>query len=451
MLGRTLTQFIDSMMVSRLGPITITAQSIGGLVAFVPESFSIGALGVVNTFVSQNLGAGRLKRCGQYAWAGLAIAAVLAAIIYPLAIFAGPLFALIGHEPAVQTGEVLYFRYMILSVPVTMSIRVLEAFFYGLHRPTVVFTASIIANLFNIAGNYVLIFGKFGFPAMGLEGAAIATVASWGLQLAILLAVFLRPEMHRLYGTRHIRAARLRQCLGILRIGWPAGIRFFVDIFTWSIFTTILIGRFGTEHLAAATIAVRYMTLSFMPAIGISLATTALVGRYIGQGRPDLARRRAHTALRVAMVYMGACATAFWIWREPMIRMFLAVSPTAADGLDLDMIVSIGGRIMICAAIFQLFDAIGITFSGALRGAGDTLRPMIFSIVLNLVILIGGGYLMVKYFPQLESIGPYIAATVYVIVLGIMMAWRFEGGAWRKIDLLGRGKANAATQHTRNS
>jgi len=439
MLGRTITQFVDGVMVAHLGPAIFSAQAIGGLVAFVPESFSIGALGVVNTYISQNLGAGRRRRCGQYAWAGLIIAMLLSALFMPLAAVARPLFAAIGHAADVQPMEVLYFRYMILAVPVTMSVRVLEAFFYGLHRPSIVVAVSLLTNLFNVAGNYVLIFGKFGFPAMGLEGAAIASVASWTLQLTILLSVFLSHRMHRRFGTRLLRAVRLRQCTDILRIGWPAGTRFFIDLFTWSIFTAYLIGRFGTVHLAAATAAVRYMTLSFMPAVGVGIATTAIVGRYIGRGQLDIARKRAHTAMITTIAYMAVCAMAFLLFRHPMVRLFARISSdAAASGLEAEKIVHIGGRIMVCAAVFQIFDAVGVVFSGALRGAGDTRWPMVITACLSIVVLVGGGIAMVIFLPGLESLGPYIAATAYVIILGLLMAWRFESGAWRKINLLGR-------------
>jgi len=438
MLGRTITQFVDGVMVAHLGPAIFSAQAIGGLVAFVPESFSIGALGVVNTYVSQNLGAGRQRRCGQYAWAGLAIAMLLSVLFMPLAAVARPLFAAIGHAADVQPMEILYFRYMILAVPLTMSVRVLEAFFYGLHRPIIVVATSLLANLLNVVGNYVLIFGKLGFPEMGLEGAAVASVASWLVQLAILLSVFLSHRIHRRFGTRMVRAVRLRQCKDILRIGWPAGMRFFIDLFTWTIFTANLIGRFGTAHLAAATAAVRYMTLSFMPAVGIGIATTAIVGRYIGRGQPDIARKRAHTATITAIAYMGACALAFLLFRHPMVRLFTKISSDAAtSGLEAEKIVRIGGRIMVCAAVFQVFDAVGVVFSGALRGAGDTRWPMVITACLSIVVLVGGGTAMVLFLPELESLGPYIAATAYVIVLGLVMAWRFESGAWRRINLLG--------------
>ncbi len=439
MLGRTLTQFVDGTMVSRLGPATISAQSNGGLVAFVPESFSIGVLSLVNTYVSQNMGAGRLRRCGQYTYAGLSVAMLLSLVICPMAIFARPLFALIGHAPDVQAMEVLYFRYMILSVPLTMSIRVLESFFYGLHKSGIVFIASAIANAFNIFGNWVLIFGRFGLPEMGLEGAAVASVLSWGLQFVILSAMFLSRPMHERFGTWFIRATRLSQCRQLISVGWPAGVSFLIDLSCWAIFSTILIGSFGTQHLAAASAAIRWMHLSFMPSIGISIATTAIVGKYIGMGRHDIARKRAHTAMFIAMAYMGLCGAAFLLLRHEMVAMFIHVSPAqAAEGFNRTDMIVFGGRIMICAAMFQLFDALGIVFSGALKGAGDTLWPMLATGSLVIVVMIGGGTAMVHYLPELTSLGPYIAATAYIILLGIAVAWRFESGAWRKIDLLNR-------------
>jgi MATE family multidrug resistance protein len=198
----------------------------------------------------------------------------------------------------------------------------------------------------------------------------------------------------------------------------------------------------GTEHLAGTTAAMRYMGISFMPAVGIGVAATAIVGRYIGQGRPDLARRRVHVAVSAAMVYMGICGVLFTIFRYPLVRFFVHVSPDQA--MNAEVIVGIGAKVLVCAAVFQLFDAIGIVYIGALRGAGDTRWPMVVTMALSWGLVIGGGVAAVLLLPQLTSLGPWIAASLYVVVLGGVMGWRFEGGAWRKIDLLGRLGAGAA-------
>ena len=442
MLNTTMLKFVDGLMVSFVGPAPFSAQFMGGMVAFVPESFAMGILTVVNTYVSQNLGAGRLRQTGLYAWAGLAIAMAFACLIAPLALVARPLFVLFHHAPDVTALEAMYFRYMVLSVLVTLPTRVLEQFFFGIHRPRIVLVASLLANGTNVLINYTLIFGKFGFPAMGLEGAAIGSVISWVLQFALLLIVFLAGPLRRKYATGLSRAVRLRHCLDLIRVGWPAGVQLCNDIASWTLFQGALIGPMGTEHMAASTAAMRYMGISFMPAVGIGVAATAIIGRHIGQGRADLARRRAHAAMLSAMVYMGVCGVLFTLFRHDLVRFFVHVDPEQIAHAE--TIVKIGTRILVCAAVFQLFDAVGIVYVGALRGAGDTRWPMAVTIALSWGIVVGGGAAAVLLLPGLASLGPWIAASLYVVVLGAVMGWRFESGAWRKIDLLGRRPMRAA-------
>ena len=127
MLSTTVIRFVDGWMVSRVGPAPYSAQFYGWIMAFVPESFMVGLLSVVSTYVSQNFGAGRYRRCGMYAWAAIAVAMVFALLVVPLAVMGRSLFDLLGHEEAAL--EALYFRYMVLSIPLTLSARVLEQFF----------------------------------------------------------------------------------------------------------------------------------------------------------------------------------------------------------------------------------------------------------------------------------------------------------------------------------
>jgi MATE family multidrug resistance protein len=432
MLGTTVIKFIDGLMVSRVGAASFSAQFLAGMSAFVPEAMILGLLTVINTYVSQNVGAGRFKRAGQYAWAGMAVAFGAAVLISMLWFFSDTIFSSIGHDE--WELETMYFKYMIVAVLVTLPTRVMEQFFFGVHRPRIVLFASVVANALNIGINYVLIFGMYGAPKLGLQGAAIGSVTAWVVQFLILLSIFLSPGLHRKFATRLVKATQWQHCKDILRVGWPAGVQLCNDMLSWSVGVAVLAGWFGLAHRAATTIAMRYIGLAFMPAVGIGIATTALVGRYIGQQQPDIARKRAHQGVITAMVWMGFCGVIFWIFRYPLAR-FFATSDQA------DEIVRIGAGIMICAAIFQLSDAVGIVYIGALRGSGDTKWPMFVTVGLSWCIIVGGGFAAVTLLPQLESLGPWIAASVYVIVMGATVAWRFESGAWRKIDLLRRGPA----------
>ncbi len=442
MLNSQLMRFVDGLMVSFIGPLPFGAQMVAGLSAFVPESFATGLLSIVNTYVSQNLGAKRFDQCGRYAWGGVLLAILGCLLIAPLALLARPIFQWLDQPAEMIDLEVMYFHYMVAAVFLTLTARPLEQFFYGVHRPMVVLVTSLIAHANNIVMGYILIFGAFGAPKMGLEGSAIATVASWSIHLAILAVMFLSVKVHEQYKTRQM-SVKLSHLVDILRVGWPAGVEFFSDVLPWSVMLSVLVGRFGPEHIAASSAAMRWMPLSFMPAVGIGVATTALVGKYIGAGRPELSKRRTHAAVLLALIYMGICALVFWFLRGPMISLFVnvvpggEVSPEQARQMSSE-IIHIGGWVLTCAAVFQLFDAVGIVFVGALRGAGDTLWPMVCTVTLSWGFIFGGGYLMVTYLPQLTSVGPWIAASLYVIVLGVTMAIRFERGRWKNINLLHR-------------
>jgi len=175
------------------------------------------------------------------------------------------------------------------------------------------------------------------------------------------------------------------------------------------------------------------MHISFMPAVGLSIAVTAIVGRCMGMARPDLAARRAGLGLIIAVAYMGACALAFILFRNPMIEFFTdpGLPPESRARL-----LEIGGTIMIAAAIFQLFDAIAIIMSGALRGAGDTVWPGVATVILSWVCIMLGGRLIIELAPGLGSLGPWLGGAAYIILLGIALLARFLGGKWRHIGLI---------------
>ncbi len=133
------------------------------------------------------------------------------------------------------------------------------------------------------------------------------------------------------------------------------------------------------------------------------------------------------------MGYMGVLAIGFVVFREQAVMLFVG---SEYEPEEIAQLVSLGSKLMIVAALFQLFDALGIVLSGALRGAGDTLWPGLVSAAIAWILIVGGGWTVMTLAPQWRSLGPWIAAGVYIIVLGLVMTWRFHRGAWRRIDLL---------------
>ncbi len=454
MTSYTVMQFVDKVMVAQVGPLEVAAQGNGGIWAFTLMSPALGVVTVVNTYVSQHLGAGTPRKGPAYAWAAFWIGAGLwLAAMLPGAALLPLLFASVGHDPLLVAMESGYCRILLAGSVFLLVSRGLNHFFFGLHRPRIVTLSAILGNVTNVLANYVLIYGDRGLPAWGLPGvpgvtplgvygAALGTVLGTTVELAIPAAIFLGPRLHRELGTRAAWRPRWRPIAEVVRIGWPAALQWGSETAAWAVFMALIVGDFGPDHMTAGYAALGYLHLSFMPAVGFSVAVTSLVGRYIGAGAPDTAVARAHLGLGLAVGYMTACAVLFYVFRRELISLFVAMG--AVDPDRAASIVEIGSRLMICAAVFQTFDAFGIVYTGALRGAGDTVWPGVITIVYAWSMLVGGGWAVAKLAPGLESIGPWIAASVFIIVYGLTMWHRFETGRWRSIRLVDRAVPAAA-------
>jgi MATE family multidrug resistance protein len=205
----------------------------------------------------------------------------------------------------------------------------------------------------------------------------------------------------------------------------PAGVQFGADLIAWWAFTVFLIGRFGKIELAAHNICFKFLEIAFMPAVGLGFALTAVVGRSIGEGRRDIARRYVTWALRFMVGYMGLIGLAMAVFRHELPALLT----------DNDQVVRAAAPLMMLCAVFQAFDAMGITFNRALHGAGDTFWPAVLFVLSVAVILIGGGWLMATLMPQWKSVGPWLAATVHLFLIGMMLWARYRFGPWERIEL----------------
>lgn len=471
MASYTVMQFVDKLMVSRIGPepVYVSAQSNGGILAWTLIAFVLGMTGVVNSFVSQNLGAGKPERGAAYAWNGLWVSLSYYLVIIIPAIFIVPrYFASIHDDPTLVKLESEYAVIVLAGILGTMCSRTLHHYFYGLHRPWVVLISALAANLVNVVLNVLLIFGDeglrveagwlgdavinpvtgviaelagvLGIAALGLKGAAYGTIIGGFVEFLIPLGLFVSPRYARLFGT--LRAWKLSaECLrGLWKVGLAPGLMFVNEIVCWSMLMIWLVPKGGEAigddpvlHNTTGWIALQYMHLSFMPAVGLSIAAQAMVGRCMGMKRPDLASDRAVLALKITLAYMGLCALVFVVFREQLIAVFIDDATPPEQRAKL---IAIGSQVMIAAAVFQLFDALAITTSAALRGAGDTLWPGVATIVLSWTCIVGVGLALIYLAPGLGSLGPWIGASLFIILLGTVLGVRFARGKWKTLSLV---------------
>ncbi len=397
MASYTVMQFIDTWMLAHVGDGVLppTAAANSGIFAFSVISFGMGVLWLVNTLASQSFGRKDFAACGRYLWQGVWFGLGFAALLLPALPYVDRLFHFVGHEERLVGLEVAYLRIVVGFSVFKLVGTAFGQFLIAVDRPRAVMAASIIGVSVNAVAAWLLIFGHGGFREGGVIGAAWAQNVGTFVEMACLIGFALLPGVRRKYGLWHWRPRR-HELLTLLKVGMPSGVQIVADVLAWSAFQMWVMGVFSTEAMAANVFVFRYMSVSFMPAFGISVAVTALVGRYIGEGRIDIARKRAHLGFALAGAYMIACGVFFFVGRNRLMGLF-TTEPT---------VLSSGATLLVFAAIYQCFDAMYIIYNGALRGAGDTLIPALATGFLCWGITVFGGHYVAAHWKSLARPAP---------------------------------------------
>lgn len=416
--------FADKYMVAQLGTEPLAAIGSASIWSYILASVILGIVGCISTFVSQSVGRKEAHNAGSYAWQGFYIslsAGALSLAIWPLS---APLFGLMGHAETTTQMEVAYFDIRLLGYMPFAWATALSAFFQAINRPAVPMYVTLFANVINIFLNYALIYGHFGMPAMGIAGAAWGTILSQFAQAAVLQVWFLLPQYDGPYRTRSTWRFHPHRFGELIRIGAPAGACQLLDVATWGIFISFIVGRFGDAALAANNAALSIMHVSFIPAIALNQAIAPIVGQWIGRGDIPRAKARTYTAIKLCGMYMTVMGIFFAIFGEPFIRLFN----------DDPEIISLGWSLLIVAAIFQFSDSTNIVLMGALRGAGDT-RWVMWATLIGAYI---GFQPMAAFLALVYPGGPlwaWIGAAIYLIFLSMVLFRRFQSERWKGIQI----------------
>jgi MATE family multidrug resistance protein len=446
-ISRMLMGFIDFVMVSQLGTAAQAAISPCTLLLFVIACLGMGMAQGVQTFVSQAEGRGEPERGGTYVWQTLYLAVAAMLLSAPIALSTGIWFPVLGrfgeHPADVQEMEIAFLRWGLFSIGPMTACAGLESFYNGIKRPKIGLIA-VIASLVTIAlGNYVLIFGHFGCPKMGIAGSGLATLLAWCVRLIVLLAPLGSQVIDAKYRTLANWRPDLAKARDLVRVGGPISFQWLVDIGAWFVFLQLMMPPFGKVEMAAAALAIQFMHLSFMPALGLGMALTTQVGNAVGAGQADEAEMRVKVARRVICIYMTAMAVVFVFAGRPLAE----VLSFDSDPLLRGQVIAATATVLLWVALFQFSDALCIVYSFASRGAGDTRVPALLFAVCCWGIFVAGGYAMTHFAPSWGVHGPWLMCSLYIIVLGVLLWRRFHSRAWEKIKLFDgtvqRGKCKA--------
>jgi len=419
----SLMGMVDTIIMGRVGTVEQGATGLGGMLSWGLCALFTGTLTAVNTFVAQDYGARNFDVLRRYVHS----AALLVPFFSGLVFLTIPLFPivlkLLGTSPEVEPEVVKYLSIRILGAPFLFTIYVITGFVRGLGDMKTPMIITIIANVVNAVLAVTLVFGYFGFPAMKVEGAATASLIAGGVEAALYLFAYFGRKNNALYKTRAWAAPRLDDAKRLLTLGLPIGFSWMFDMAAWTLFS-IYAATLAPEALAAHMIIFQIIHFSFLPAVAFSIAGTTLVGQYIGARRVDLAEKSAKWTFFLGVGYMTLAGATMALLRYPLMNAF---NPDPK-------VVAIGAVLVLIAAVFQPFDAVGIVSMGILRGAGDTKFPLLTIIICSLTIFLPGVYYFAEYL-RMGIVGAWIGALCYIVIFGVVIILRVRKGGWKKTRL----------------
>ena len=357
---------VDTIMVGPLGPAAIGAVGTGSILYFAVTVVGYGTIFALDTFVSQSFGAGRIDECHRWLFAGLQVAAILAVVLTALSFGLIALLPLFDLHPDVLALIRPYMLHLVWSTPPLLVFAVLRRYLQAMHVVRPIMIAVIVANIVNVIGNWLLIEGHWGFPALGVVGSAWATVASRIIVALFLVGVVIYRERERSSGLHDVpfRWDRARNW-AIVRLGLPAAGQNLLEVGIFAM-ASALAGRIAPSAVAAHQIVLNIVGLIFMVPFGLSSAAAVRVGHAIGRRDGAGAQRAGWAAVTLALGAMLMSASLF------------ALCPRWLVGLFTEdvAVIQLGAGLFLVAAVFQLFDGVQAVTTGALRGLGNTQTAM---------------------------------------------------------------------------
>lgn len=438
----TLMQFCDRIFLARYSAPAIQAALPAGILSFTLIAGFMALAGYANTFVAQYFGAGDKRMCSASTVQGVIVALLSWPLMMALAPAGRLLLRASGHAPDVQALEFVYFDILMwgsVLVPLNAAI---SGFFTGRGDTLTNMVATVAGNLANVVLDYMLIFGRWGAPELGIAGAAYATVAS-GLVSPLLLGILYFNRRHaRDFQTRSTLRFDRALFLRMIRFGLPSAVHLVLDVGAFTLFV-LLTGRLGAEAFAASNIAFSINNVAFMPLIGIGIAAQILVGQYQGREDSATAERVGWTALKIGCLYMTVIGSSFLLFPLGYYRLFTG-NETA--GLSLDALLPTGRTLLIMMAVWGWMDTVNIVLSGALKGAGDTRFVMLYSIGMTWgVWMLGEAVIFFALKGGLLMGWAWMTFFVFLMAAGFLV--RYRKGRWKSIRLIERPGA-LPPQHT---
>jgi MATE family multidrug resistance protein len=410
---------VDTIMVGKLGPAAIGAVALGNAVYYTPSLFGIGLLLGLDTLVSHAYGRKDHDACHRWLAQGVYLACIVTPPLMLIIAAASYGFVHVGITPEVAVPAGTYLRILNWGTLPLLFYGAARRYLQGVGQVRVITATFILANLLNWFGNWALIYGKLGMPALGVNGSAISTCVARLAMAGALIGFAWRYERtrgHPLF--RHWAGPNLRMLKQMVRLGAPAAGQIILEVGAWNL-STLSAGWLTPVALATHSIALNYASITYMVPLGVSAAAAVGVGHAVGAGDLPRARRAGWLALALGTSFMLFAAVIFFVAPRPLIALYTR-DPR---------VLAVGPSLLGLAAAFQIFDGIQTVSTGALRGLGETRFPMFVNFVGYWLLGLPLG-LTLCFVLHWGIYGTWIGLTLALIVISstLLLRWHKDSG-----------------------
>jgi len=380
MLGHTFVSFVDNIMVGQLGTAELAAVSLGNSFMFIAMSIGIGFSTAITPLIAEADASNNFKQAKSAYKHGLFLCTTLGILLFLLVFFSKPLMYLMQQPEEVVVLAIPYLNLVAFSLIPLVIFEAIKQFTDGMSMTKYPMYATLIANIINVVLNYLLIFGKFGFPEMGMVGAAYGTLVS-RIIMVIYLWTLLRYKERSRKIVRNIKLFTLDSSMikKIVNIGSLSAMQMFFEV---AIFTSAiwLSGLLGKNSQAANQIALNLSSMTFMVAMGLSVASMIRVGNQKGLQNYKELRRIAFSIFLLGILLAVFFALLFFIFHKSLPNVYVDLNDTTnyKDNME---VLSIASNLLLAAAFFQISDSIQVVVLGALRGLQDVKVPTILTFI----------------------------------------------------------------------
>ena len=423
MLGHTFVGLVDNIMVGQLGSAELAAVSLGNSFFFVAMSLGIGFSTAITPLVAEADSEGDFKKGKSAFKHGFFLCIVLSLVLFGLILLAKPLLYFMKQPEEVVVLTMPYLDVIAVSLIPLIIFQGFKQFSDGLSLTKYAMYATILANAINIALNYILIFGKFGFPKMGIVGAGVGTLVSRVSMIVIIWILLKNTKEARAFVT-NIKLFILDRGMlkKILNLGLPSAMQMFFEV---AIFTSAiwLSGLLGKNAQAANQIALNLSSMTFMIAMGLSVTAMIRVGNQKGLKNYLELQRIAKSIFLMGLMFASIFALLFLIFHDVFPALYLDLEDVN-NYLDNQEVVAIASKLLVIAALFQISDSTQVVFLGALRGLQDVKIPTLLTFVSYWMIGFPTSYFLGKD-TAYGSTGIWIGLLVGLATASIFLYLRF--------------------------